>query len=106
MLDIPGIGSDQVERYGQKFLPLIHNAKRGYEAMIDSENCPQDPNHQTVISISSDEGKDFDAGTALDDLDDAEESQGELSHYFEHDHDVQAFNAQSKSSWFTETKSL
>ena len=93
MLDIPGIGSEQVKLYGRKFLPLIQNAKQGYEAMMDSENRPQDPNHQNVISISSDEGEDFGAGRELDDLEENDVSQGERSQYFQHDHDVQAFNA-------------
>ena len=92
MLDIPGIGSEQVKLYGRKFLPLIQNAKQGYEAMMDSENRPQDPNHQNVISISSDEGDDFGAGEQSDDLEENDASQGERSQYFQHDDDVQAFN--------------
>ncbi len=97
MLDIPGIGSEQVKLYGRKFLPLIQNAKQGYEAMMESENRPQDPNHQNVISISSDEGEDYDFEEGPDGLEHYEDSQGELSQYFQHDEEVEAFNARCKS---------
>ena len=97
MLDIPGIGSEQVRLYGRKFLPLIQNAKRGYEAMMDSEKRPQDPNHQNVINISTDEGEDFGAEEGPDGLEDHKDSQGERSQYFQHDEEVEAFNARCKS---------
>lgn len=95
MLEIPGIGSEQVRLYGRKFLPLIQNAKRGYEAMMESENRPQDPNHQNVIDISSDGGDDYEFEDALDSFED-NDSQGERSQYFQHDEEVAAFNARCK----------
>lgn len=98
MLDIPGIGSEQVKLYGSKFLPLIQNAKRGYEAMMESENRPQDPNHQNVISISSDEDEDFGLEEGPDGMKHAGDSQGERSQYFQHDEEVEAFNARRKST--------
>ena len=44
--------------------------------MMASEERPQDPNHQNVISISSDEDEDFDGQDALDDLEGDDESPG------------------------------
>ncbi len=78
MLDIPGIGQEQVNRYARKFLPLVQKACQHYEEMMGSERRPQDPNHQNVISISSDEGE-FDLDAGSDDLGQSKASQGELS---------------------------
>ncbi len=79
--------------YGRKFLRLIKNSKRGYDAMMESEIRPQDPNHQNVIELgSSDEGEDADVDYDLDDLEN-DPSQGERSEYFQHDDEVEAFNA-------------
>lgn len=60
--------------------------------MRANEDRPQDPNHQNVISISSDEGDD-DCGE-FDDLDESMASQEERSSYFHAAPEVDAFNAQ------------
>ena len=97
MLAIPGIGQEQVKLYGRKFLRLVQNAKQGYDAMMESEIRPQDPNHQNVIELdSSDDDEDLDADLDLDDPENGD-SQGERSQYFQHDDDVEAFNARCKS---------
>lgn len=96
MLEIPNIDPDKVERYGKTFLKLIREAHRGYEAMIQQqEDRPQDPNHQNVIDISSDD--EFGDADDLDEFDADEETLGESSHYFPSD-DVNAFNAQRRLS--------
>ena len=97
MLDIPGIGSEQVRLYGHKFLPQIRAAKRGYDAMMESENRPQDPNHENVIDISSDDGDYPDLDEGADDLLHGEDSHGERSQYFQPDKEVEALYAQRKS---------
>ena len=92
MLDIPGIGSEQVKLYGRKYLPLIRNAKQHYESMMDSNARPQDPNHQNVINLDSDEDEDIAVSQDSIDLRTDDSSQDERSQYFRQDHDVQAFN--------------
>ena len=96
MLEIPGIDPDKVERYGKIFLKLIRDAHRGYEAMMQQqEDRPQDPNHQNVIDISSDD--EYGKSDGLVEIDADEESLGEPSRYFP-SHDVSAFNAQRRYS--------
>lgn len=97
MLNIPGIASEQVRLYGHKFLPQIRAAKREYDAMMESENRPQDPNHMNVIDISSDDGNDPDLGQGADGSFSDEESQGERSQYFQPDKAVESLYAQRKS---------
>lgn len=102
MLEIPGIDPDKVERYGQRFLKLIRNAQRGYYEMKQQQDLPRnvprdlpnDPNHETVINISSDEefADDYD----LDDFMDEDGSQEERSSYFRAAPEVDAFNARCK----------
>lgn len=95
MLEIPNIDPDKVGRYGKLFLRLVKEAHRGYEAMMQQqEDCPQDPNHQNVIDISSDD--EYGNGDELDEFDLDEESPGERSQYFPAN-DVNAFNAQRES---------
>jgi bloom syndrome protein len=101
MLEIPNIDPDKVARYGKNFLKLIRDAHRSYEAMMQQhEDRPQDPNHQNVIDISSDD--DYGDAGDLDEFDADEESQEELrpSHYFQHsgDSEVDAFNMRSRCS--------
>jgi len=93
-LEIRDIDPDKVERYGKRFLKLIRNAENFYENMMRAnEDRPQDPNHQNVINISSDEDDD-DYGE-FDDLDDNNmASQEERSSYFQAAPEVDAFNAQ------------
>ena len=93
MLEIPGIEPERVRLHGKKFLKLIREAHRSYEEMMQQqEDHPQDPNHQNVINISSDE--EFGGDGEFDDFEVDEESQGETSLYF--DTDVAAFNRQCK----------
>ena len=65
-----------------------------YESMMQQqEDYPLDPNHQNVISISSDDDEYGDGG--LEDLDDTG-SQGERSSYFQPPPEVDAFNARCR----------
>lgn len=94
MLDIPGIDPQKVEIHGKEFLKLIREAHRSYEAMMQrEEDRPQDPNHQNIIELSSDD--EFDDKDELDDLKD-DESTGERSHFFQPSPEVIALNARRK----------
>lgn len=88
MLEIEGIDADKVRRYGKRFLKLVKASQQRYEEMMQE----QDPNHQTVIDISSD-GDPVDDGE-FDEFDEWGASQEERSTYFEAPAEVQAFNAQ------------
>lgn len=98
MLEIPGIEVGKVKLYGKIFLKLIRNHQTRYEAMLkEREDRPCDPNHQTVIDISSD-GEYGD-----DDLDElgADASQDEQrSQYFRPAPEVERFNAQREWHFF------
>ena len=102
MMQIPRIGEDQVHRYGSQFLSLIAQFRRQYEEMMQSNNDrPLDPNHQTVIQLSSDDESQSGFIDGVDDLEDEDEDdddddsqQGECSTYFTPQVDVQAFNRQ------------
>ena len=67
--------------------------------MQREEDRPQDPNHQNIIELSSDD--EFDDKNELDDLGD-DESTEERSHFFQPSPDVMALNARRKS--YTEAK--
>lgn len=90
MLEIRGIDADKVHRYGKRFLKLVKASQQRYEEMMQE----QDPNHQTVIDISSD-GEPVDDGEH-DEFDEWGASQEERSAYFEAPVEVQAFNAQGE----------
>ena len=93
MLEIPGIDPDKVQRYGKRLLKLVRLSHQGYESMMrQEEDRPQDPNHQNVIDISSDDDANEYGG--LDDLGDMEQLQEERSAYFRPPAEVEAFNAQ------------
>jgi len=99
MLEIANIDPDKVARYGRTFLKLIRDAHRSYDAMMQQyEDHPQDPNHQNVIDISSDD--DYGDAGDLDEFDADEVSQEELrpSRYFlpSADPEVDAFNTRSR----------
>ena len=95
MLDLPGIDSDKVERYGKRFLKLIRASQQGYEAMMrQHEDRPQDPNHQNVIDISSDD--DAADNTGVGGFDEEYGSQEERSTYFQAPAEVDAFNARCR----------
>ena len=90
MRQIPDIDLDKVDRYGKRFLKLIHAAHQGYETLMrQQEDRPQDPNHQNVIDISSDD----EFGDGFDDFEDELGSQHGRSSYFQAPPEVKAFNA-------------
>ena len=98
MLEIPGVEPERVRLHGKKFLKLIREAHRSYEDMMQQqEDRPQDPNHQNVINISSDE--EYGGGGGYDESEVDDESQGETSSYFDPTNpEVAAFNRQCKQS--------
>lgn len=95
MLSIPGVTQDKLDRYGTLFLKLVRNVQRSYEDMMQHyEDRPQDPNHQNVIDlISDDEAGDDDDEFDDDDLDVEDESQEEISKFFRPSIEVDTFNA-------------
>ena len=97
MLEIPGIDPDKVQRYGKRLLKLVRSSQQGYESMMrQREDRPQDPNHQNVIDISSDDDtNDYDGS---EDFEDADGQQDERSAYFRPPAEVEAFNAQCTPS--------
>ena len=96
MLEIPGIDPQKVGIHGKDFLRLVREAHGSYEAMMQrEEDRPQDPNHQNIIELSSDD--EFDDKNGLDDFDGDDESAEERSHFFQPPPDVVALNARSKS---------
>ena len=100
MLEIPGIDPQKVDIHGKEFLKLVREAHRSYEAMMQrEEDRPQDPNHQNIIELSSDD--EFDDENEFGDLGD-DESTEERSHFFQPSPDVMALNARRKS--YTEAK--
>ena len=97
MLEIPGIDPQKVGIHGKDFLRLVREAHGNYEAMMQrEEDRPQDPNHQNIIELSSDDEFD-DKNNGLDDFDGDDESAEERSHFFQPPPDVVALNARSKS---------
>lgn len=73
--ELPEINPENVALHGKGFLKLIRLAQQGYENMIQPrEDRPQDPNHENVIIVSSDEDEDFE---------DDNGSQAERSGYFQ-----------------------
>lgn len=92
MLEIPNIDPEKVARWGDPFLKLAQEAHRSYEQMMRrEEDRPEDPNHQNIIELSSDDQ--FGDDDELDDLAGDEESTGERSHFFQQAPEVNAFNA-------------
>ena len=105
MLKIPGIDHNKVEIHGREFLKLVHEAHQNYEDMMrEREDRPQDPNHQNIIELSSDD--EFDDGKNFDDFEDNDESAEERSHFFKPSPDVIALNARRKSNGLLKEISL
>ncbi len=97
MLEIPGIDPNKVEIHGKEFLRLVREAHRNYEAMMQrEEDRPQDPNHQNIIELSSDD--EYDDGNEIDDFDGNDDLGEERSHFFMPSPDVIALNERSKSN--------
>ena len=95
MLEIPGIDPVKVELYGKQFLRIIREFHQAYEEMIQQqEDRPQDPNHQNVIDISSDE--EYVDGADVEDSGDDAAAEGQRSLYFQQSSEVAAFNRQCK----------
>lgn len=91
MLEIPGINIEQVERYGNKFIPVIRRFHAQYEDMMGRrEERDIDPNHRNVIDVvdlvSDEEGDQSDANSP---------STGEPSKYFVPEN-VRRFNEQKR----------
>lgn len=58
MLEIRGINTENVKRYGARFLPLIERYHDNYETMMGHrEDRDMDQSHQNVIDLISDEEK-------------------------------------------------
>jgi bloom syndrome protein len=91
MMAIDNIDKESVKRYGDRFLSLIAEFRQQFNSMQQGEDYIPDPNHQNVITISSDGEPD---GEEEDD-DDLEYDQQTTSAYFPPP-DVQAFNRQSR----------
>ena len=105
MLEISGIDPQKVEIHGKEFLKLVGEAHRNYEAMMQrEEDRPQDPNHQNIIELSSDD--EFDDTNEFDDFGGDDESIEERSHFFQPSPDVIALNARSKSDAMTRETGL
>jgi bloom syndrome protein len=82
MKDIPDIDHDKVDRYGEKFLPLIETFHRNFEEIMGhTHDRDMDENHQNVIDLCS------------GDEDEASLNEEEQSRYFV-PHDVEQFNQQ------------
>ena len=95
MLDIPGIDAVKVGLYGKQFLKIVREFHQAYEEMIQQqEDRPQDPNHENVINISSDE--EYADGAEDEDSGDEDDAEGQRSSYFQQPSEVAAFNRQCK----------
>lgn len=97
LLEIPGIDSDRVDRYGDRILSLVRNAKKRLEEMSTGpssrDELVPDPNHETVVLISSD-NEDSDYAEAASEMG---SPRPELSRFFRPDADVLAFRQTGKS---------
>ena len=97
MLEISGIDPNKVEIHGKEFIKLVREAHRNYEDMMHrKEDRPQDPNHQNIILLSSDD--EFDDGDEFNDFEGDDESAEERSHFFQPPPEVVAMNARCKST--------
>ena len=104
LLSIEGVDPERVRLHGPRFLKLIQEANRNYEAMMRAqEDRPVDPNHKNVVEISDDEDEDEedDANVQLSqEFSDLDFDDTETSQYFTADHldsEVENFNARSMS---------
>ena len=100
LLSIGGVDPERVRLHGSRFLKLIYEANKNYEAMMRAqEDRPVDPNHKNVVEISDDEDdeEDDDAQTSQE-FSDIEFDETETSQYFDGDHmdsEVENFNERS-----------
>jgi bloom syndrome protein len=99
LLSINGINPERVRLHGRRFLKLIQEANKNYEAMMTAqEDCPVDPNHENVVEISDDDDADSQLSQEFSDV---EFDETETSQYFV-DPNVTDFNTRSmlkENSW-------
>jgi len=100
MLEIRGMDPEKVQYYGGRFLDLVRTAHVVYETQMQEVESPvEDPNHEIVINISSDDDNADHPAYTHEDVDlDNDTSLKETSHYFKPSAEVAAFNAQRKYS--------
>ncbi|KAF2237454.1 hypothetical protein EV356DRAFT_462310 [Viridothelium virens] len=55
MKQIAGVDEQKVDFHGSKFLPLIKNARKLYEQLSGEQEQLQDPNHENVINLISED---------------------------------------------------
>lgn len=96
LLEIPDIDPDKVERYGEQFLKLVRNSKRLYQDMKKNNEVVPDPNHATVINITSSDEDEYGTDDEIFDVVpvSASGNQGVTSRYF----DVSASSNRSLTS--------
>lgn len=87
---LPGINQDHVKRYSKPFLQIIKQARLHYEAI--TMNRVQDPNHETVIDLVSDEEQEEEENYGSFDESDLGEGTEQRSSYFKTSAQVAAFN--------------
>ena len=96
LLAIPGIDSERVDRYGDRILALVRNARKRLDEMSmgqqSRDETVPDPNHETVVLISSDnEDSDYVAPSS-----EMGSPRPELSRFFRPDAEVLAFRQTGK----------
>jgi bloom syndrome protein len=100
LLAIEGVDPERVRLHGPRFLKLIQEANKNYEAMMRAqEDRPVDPNHKNVVEISDDDEDEEDANVQLSqEFSDLDFDDTETSQYFTADRvdsEVENFNARS-----------
>lgn len=101
MSQIPGADPAKVKLHGKPFLKLLRTFESNYRAAMQTrETAFNDPNHQNVIDLVSDD--DDDEYGSLDESDlDQEDDEDQRSSYFKPNPRVAAFNAQFSQSQAT-----
>ncbi|EXJ90900.1 bloom syndrome protein [Capronia coronata CBS 617.96] len=95
--EMTGLNPEMFRLLGPPLLRLITAAYDNYEAMMRAqEGRPDDPNHQTVVEISDDDGE-----AEVFSQSDSEPDESENSHYFSVPDQVRQFNEQSKRTGLT-----
>ena len=100
---IEGADEERVNFHGPRILPLIKNARNLYESMKENEDreTPQDPNHENVINLVSDdedEGmENEDDGSFFDDDHDMEFEEG---HFDQEEEATEDEESEQRSQYF------
>ena len=94
MLEIERIQPEMVRIHGARFLKLVQKSRQFYENMRrqEHEDCLQDPNHQNVIDLISDE--EVDGDNIFEQSQESDQSQRIESKFFQRDAQVDDFNSQ------------